>query len=459
MTFENLNLIEPILKALKLEGYTTPTPIQSQAIPIVLSKKDLLGIAQTGTGKTAAFSIPIIQMLHLDEKSVNFKNRKIRALIITPTRELAIQVYDSIKAYSKYTNLRSAVLIGGVNQYSQVKELERGVDILISTPGRLIDLINQEYADIFNVEYFVIDEADRMLDMGFIHDVKMIVSELPSQKQTLFFSATMPDEIVKLSSSILKNPEKVEIEPKVKTAEKVSQSLYFVDKVNKKSLLLDILKEINTDRILIFTRTKHGANNLVQFLEKNGIQSQAIHSDKSQNARQTALNNFKSKVTKVLIATDIASRGIDIDDLNLVINFDIPNIAETYVHRIGRTGRAGASGHSISFCSAEEKNDLEEIEHLIGASIPEVKNPKYVFKGEIATKSPNGKIDRRHSKKSKSNNQNTSKNNNSKSNNNKSNNSKSDNSKSKSILNNKPTNSKLSSKPNKQNITSQRRTR
>lgn len=455
MTFENLNLIEPILKAVKLEGYTTPTPIQMQAIPIVLSKKDLLGIAQTGTGKTAAFSIPIIQMLHLDEKSVNLKNRKIRALIITPTRELAIQVYDSVKAYSKYTNLRSAVLIGGVNQYSQVKELQRGVDILISTPGRLIDLINQEHADIFNVEYFVIDEADRMLDMGFIHDVKMIVSELPNQKQTLFFSATMPDEIVKLSSSILKNPEKVEIEPKIKTAEKVSQSLYYVDKGNKKSLLLDILKEVNTDRILIFTRTKHGANNLVQFLEKNGIQAQAIHSDKSQNARQTALNNFKSKVTKVLIATDIASRGIDIDDLNLVINFDIPNIAETYVHRIGRTGRAGASGHSISFCSAEEKDDLEEIEHLIGSSIPEVKNPKFVYKGEIATKSPNGKIDRRHSKKAKSGNNNS----NSNSNSSKTNSSKTNKTTFKGSLNSKSSNSKPNSNPNRQNTSVQRRTK
>lgn len=398
MTFENLNLIEPILKAVKLEGYTTPTPIQNLAIPIVLNKKDLLGIAQTGTGKTAAFSIPIIQMLHQNEKSINFKNRKIKALILTPTRELAIQVYDSVKTYSKYTNLRSGVLIGGVNQFSQVKELERGVDILISTPGRLLDLINQNYANINSVEYFVIDEADRMLDMGFIHDVKMIVAELPKDRQTLFFSATMPDEIAKLSSSILKNPEKVEIEPKVKTAEKVSQSVYFVDKGNKKALLVDILKEVNTDRILVFTRTKHGANNLVQTLEKNKIQAQAIHSDKSQNARQTALNNFKAKITKVLIATDIASRGIDIDDLNLVINYDIPNIPETYVHRIGRTGRAGASGHSISFCDAEEKEYLDEIQHLIGQEIPEVKNPNYVFTGEKASKSTNGKIDRRHSK-------------------------------------------------------------
>lgn len=377
MSFENLNLIEPILKAINLEGYLNPTPIQKLAIPIVLNKKDLLGIAQTGTGKTAAFAIPIIQLMHLDEKSVDFKNRKIRCLIITPTRELALQVFESFKTYGKYTNLKCAVLIGGINQHHQVLALKKGVDVLISTTGRLIDLINQNYVNIDNVQYFVIDEADTMMDMGFIHDVKMIVSDLPKEKQTLFFSATMPNEIEKLSNLILKNPEKIEIEPETKTAEKISQFIYFVDKINKKMLLLDILKSTNTDRILIFTRTKHGANNLVEFLSKSKINAQAIHSDKSQNARQTALNNFKDKITKVLVATDIASRGIDIEELNLVINFDIPNIPETYIHRIGRTGRAGANGKAISLCDNDERAYLKDIEKLIGKAVPILTNEKY----------------------------------------------------------------------------------
>lgn len=377
ISFENLNLIEPILKAINLEGYTNPTPIQKLAIPIVLNKKDLLGIAQTGTGKTAAFAIPIIQLMHLDEKSVDFKNRKIRCLIITPTRELALQVFESFKTYGKYTNLKCAVLIGGVNQHHQVLTLKKGVDVLISTTGRLIDLINQNYVSVDNVEYFVIDEADTMMDMGFIHDVKMIVSDLPKDKQTLFFSATMPNEIEKLSNLILKNPEKIEIEPESKTAEKISQFIYFVDKINKKMLLLDILKSTNTDRILIFTRTKHGANNLVEFLIKSKINAAAIHSDKSQNARQTALNNFKDKITKVLVATDIASRGIDIEELNLVINFDIPNIPETYIHRIGRTGRAGTSGKAVSLCDNDERAYLNDIEKLIGKAIPILTNEKY----------------------------------------------------------------------------------
>jgi ATP-dependent RNA helicase RhlE len=368
MQFKDLNIIEPILTALSKEGYTHPTPIQEQAIPFALASKDILGCAQTGTGKTAAFSIPILQ--HLSNNLSNSKgNRPIKALILTPTRELAIQIEESLKAYGKNLPLKHLVIFGGVGQQSQTDALRRGVDILVATPGRLIDLINQQYIHLNHVEYFVLDEADRMLDMGFIHDVKKIIGKLPQKRQTLFFSATMPSEIQKLADSILYKPIKVEVTPVSSTAEKIEQEIYFVDKPNKKHLLVHVIDELNIKHALIFSRTKHGADRVARDLNKSGIKADSIHGDKSQNARQKALNNFKDRKINALVATDIAARGIDIDDLQHVINFDIPNVPETYVHRIGRTGRAGASGKSISFCDAEEKAFVRDIEKLIGLKI------------------------------------------------------------------------------------------
>ena len=377
MSFEKLNLIEPIKRALKTEGYTTPTPIQEKSIPIILDHKDLLGCAQTGTGKTAAFAIPIIQLLSAEEPKTDRGARPIRALILTPTRELAIQIGESFEAYGRHTTLRYKVIFGGVPQHSQTIALRAGVDVLIATPGRLLDLMDQRFVSLRDVKMFVLDEADRMLDMGFIHDVKRVIAKLPPKRQTLFFSATMPMEIQHLASTILDNPILVEITPVVETANLIKQSVYFVEKSDKKSLLLHLLKDSKVESALIFTRTKHGADKVVKDLTNAGIESAAIHGNKSQNARQTALSNFKSKRTRVLVATDIAARGIDVDDLSHVINFELPNVPETYIHRIGRTGRAGSSGIAISFCDAEEKQYLKDINKLINKTIPVVLDQPY----------------------------------------------------------------------------------
>jgi len=368
MIFKDLGLIDPILKALSAEGYTHPTPIQQQSIPILLRGKDLLGCAQTGTGKTAAFAIPILQHLYNGTHHHNGRP-KIRALIVTPTRELAIQIDDSFRAYGKFTGLKNTVIFGGVKQGNQTRALQKGVDVLIATPGRLLDLMEQGFISLKKIDYFVLDEADRMLDMGFIHDIRKIIAELPANRQSLFFSATMPHDIVKLSRKILGNPEKVMVQPKQTTAEKIEQAIYFVSKKEKVKLLIHLLKTEAKGSVLIFSRTKHGANKIVRFLGKAHIEAEAIHSNKSQAARQKALGNFKKGRTKVLVATDIAARGIDVDDISYVINYDLPNIPETYVHRIGRTGRAGASGIAISFCDTEEKPYLKDIQKLINQQI------------------------------------------------------------------------------------------
>jgi ATP-dependent RNA helicase RhlE len=370
--FKSLNIIEPILNAVEQEGYTTPTPIQAKSIPIILRGNDLLGCAQTGTGKTAAFAIPILQLL--SENRAYGKKRKIRSLIVTPTRELAIQIEESFKAYGRHTGLTSTVIFGGVNQNRQTAALRSGVDILIATPGRLLDLMNQGHLTLNFVEIFVLDEADRMLDMGFIHDVRKMLKVLPKKRQSLFFSATMPTEIVKLSDTILSKPSKVSVTPVSSTVDIIKQSIYFVDKGNKSALLVNILKDTTIKTALVFTRTKHGADKVVRILQKNKIKAEAIHGNKSQNARQRALSNFKEQTTRVLVATDIAARGIDVDDLEFVINYEIPNISETYVHRIGRTGRAGAKGTAISLCDALEKEFLKDIEKLIAKKIPIVED-------------------------------------------------------------------------------------
>ena len=367
MHFESLNIIEPILKSLKEEGYTIPTPIQIQAIPIVLQGTDLIGCAQTGTGKTAAFAVPILQLLS-QNKSFDRK-KKIRSLIVTPTRELAIQIEESFKAYGRYTGLTCTVVFGGVNQNPQTNALRNGVDILVATPGRLLDLMNQGYISLKEIEIFVLDEADRMLDMGFIHDVRRLISALPRKRQSLFFSATMPPEIVRLAGSIVYKPVKIEVTPSASTVDIVDQFVYFIDRGNKNSLLLELLKDEKIKTALVFTRTKYGADKVVRVLKKKNISAEAIHGNKAQNARQKALSGFKAQTTRVLVATDIAARGIDVDDLEYVINFEIPNISETYVHRIGRTGRAGAKGTAISFCDAEEKEYLKDIEKLITKKI------------------------------------------------------------------------------------------
>ncbi|RIE02469.1 ATP-dependent helicase [Cohnella faecalis] len=373
MTFNDLKLKPEILKALSKENYSAPTPIQEQAIPVVLSGRDLFGCAQTGTGKTAAFALPIIQLLS-DQQRSSSRQRRIRSLILTPTRELAIQIFDNFKVYGQYIDLRCSVIVGGVSQKAQERELEHGADILIATPGRLIDLINQRLVDLQYVQILVLDEADRMLDMGFIHDVKKIIAKMPGKKQTLFFSATMPPEIAKLVKALLVNPAKVEITPASSTADRIEQCVYAVEKGNKQSLLNYLLRDKSIESALVFTRTKHGADRVVRGLAKVNISAQAIHGNKSQNSRQAALNNFKSGVTRVLVATDIAARGIDIDELSHVVNFNLPNIPETYVHRIGRTGRAGLSGIAISFCEAEEVPYLKDIEKTIGKTIPRVKD-------------------------------------------------------------------------------------
>lgn len=388
MTFKELGITDSILKALADEGYTTPTPIQEQSIPILLDGKDLLGSAQTGTGKTAAFAIPILQRLYLDRPQ-HRGIRKIRALVVTPTRELAIQIAESFSTYGKYTGLNNTVIFGGVKQEAQTQALRRGVDVLIATPGRLLDLIEQGYITLKDIEYFVLDEADRMLDMGFIHDIRKLIAKLPHERQSLFFSATMAPTIVELSQKILGNPEKVVVKPEQTTAEKVDQSIFFVSKKWKSKLLVHLLQTERFDSALIFSRTKHGADKIVKSLEKAGIESAAIHGNKSQGARQRALGNFKSGQTNVLVATDIAARGIDVEQLSLVINYDLPNIPETYVHRIGRTGRANASGTALSFCEVEERAYLRDIQRLIDQQIPVITDHPFPDdEEEELTKSP-----------------------------------------------------------------------
>jgi ATP-dependent RNA helicase RhlE len=376
LLFKELHLIAPILKALETEGYTEPTPIQQQSIPHILRGKDLLGCAQTGTGKTAAFAIPILQNL-MGQQNEDAYNHGIKALILTPTRELAIQIDESFDAYGKHTGLRHAVIFGGVSQYHQTNELRRGVDILIATPGRLLDLIAQKLISLKSIKMFVLDEADRMLDMGFIHDVRKIIALLPEKKQTLFFSATMPPEITKLSSSILSNPVRVEVAAVSSTAENVEQQVYFVEKNDKRQLLIHLLKNENIQNALVFTRTKYGADKIAKELHRANIKSDAIHGNKTQAARQKALSNFKEGKIRVLVATDIAARGIDVDELSHVINFELPNIPETYVHRIGRTGRAGNSGCALSFCDMEERAYLRDIHKLINKTIPVVEDHLY----------------------------------------------------------------------------------
>ena len=388
MTFSDFTLISPLLKALQDEKYETPTPIQAQAIPVALTGRDILGCAQTGTGKTAAFALPILQLLDKDHPHP----KKIRSLILTPTRELAIQIDESFKAYGKYLRLRNTVIFGGVSQLNQTNALKNGVDILVATPGRLLDLINQRYISLKNVEIFVLDEADRMLDMGFIHDVKKIIGMLPQKRQTFFFSATMPPEIVKLSDSLLHQPEKIVVTPVSSTAEKVQQQVYFATKNDKNALLLHLVHELKIKSALVFTRTKHGADKVSKFLIKKGVKADAIHGNKSQNARQRALNDFKEGKITILAATDIAARGIDIDKLEYVFNFDLSNIPETYVHRIGRTGRAGESGLAISFCDEEEIPYLRDTEKLIGKKIPVAENNPYhipFIESKMVTSAPN----------------------------------------------------------------------
>ncbi len=384
MSFKNLNLDEALLTALDTQGYTTPTPIQKQAIPVVLSGKDLLGVAQTGTGKTAAFGLPILQLLNEKKSS----HRGIKALILTPTRELAIQIDESLAAYGKQTKLKHAVIFGGVSQNPQVQQIRRGVDILVATPGRLLDLMNQGYISLKQLQIFVLDEADRMLDMGFIHDVKKVIKNIPEKRQTLFFSATMPEEIQSLANMMLKNLTKIEVTPPSSTVEKIEQRVYFTNKPDKRKLLLHLLQSNGIDNALVFTRTKHGADKVARFLDKAKISSAAIHGNKSQNARQNALRNFKSGNLNVLVATDIAARGIDIDELTHVFNFDLPNVPETYVHRIGRTGRAGNEGVAISFCAADERKDLKDIEKLAAIKIPVVDEHPYPMDLNAAPAAP-----------------------------------------------------------------------
>jgi ATP-dependent RNA helicase RhlE len=375
MTFKDLGIIDPILKALRNEGYTHPTPIQEKSIPILLRGKDLLACAQTGTGKTCSFAVPILQHLHHQRSEQPNGPRKIKALVVSPTRELAIQIGQSFKAYGRYTDVRGTIIFGGVKQGRQVEALKRGVDVLVATPGRLLDLMGQGYISLEDIEYFVLDEADRMLDMGFIHDIRKLIAKLPRQRQSLFFSATMPPNIIDLSRQILGNPEKVMVQPEQTTAERVDQAVYFVDKKNKPQLLVHLLEKEVVESALVFSRTKHGANKIVKLLDRAGIQALAIHGNKSQTARQKALNSFKSGDTNVLVATDIAARGIDVSELSHVINYDLPNIPETYVHRIGRTGRAGASGVALSFCDQEERAYLKDIQKTIDQQIPVMTHP------------------------------------------------------------------------------------
>lgn len=376
MTFKDLELVKPILQALEKKGYTNPTPIQEQAIPILLGGKDLLGVAQTGTGKTAAFAIPIIQQILLD-KDRGIRRRRIRSLVVTPTRELAIQIADNFTAYAANTNVNNTVIFGGVKQGRQVEALRKGVDVLVATPGRLLDLIGQGIISLKHIEYFVLDEADQMLDMGFIHDIRKLLAILPTKRQSLFFSATMPPSIVKLSNQILGDYKRVTIEPEQTTAERVEQFVYFVNKRNKIKLLVHLIETQKPETVLVFSRTKHGADKVVKLLLRNEIEAAAIHGNKSQNARQRALGNFKNGKVQVLVATDIAARGIDVSGLEMVVNYDLPNVPETYVHRIGRTGRAKASGVALSFCMGEEKPYLRDIQKLINQKLTVVEDNPY----------------------------------------------------------------------------------
>ncbi|QPC83489.1 DEAD/DEAH box helicase [Phototrophicus methaneseepsis] len=383
MQFKDLNLIDPLLRAVREAGYDEPTPIQAQAIPHILAGKDLIGSAQTGTGKTAAFSLPILQLLY--NKRVKNKQRPIRALILSPTRELSLQIGDNIATYGKFTRLRHTVIFGGVSQNRQVRDLERGVDVVVATPGRLLDLMQQGYVNLNEVEFFVLDEADRMLDMGFINDMRRVIKELPEKRQSLLFSATMPQEIQDLASQMLRNPIMVEVTPQSTTVDKIDQSVFFVNKNDKRDLLIHILRDDQSiSRALVFTRTKHGADRLVQKLDQSRIRAEAIHGNKTQNARQKALSNFKAGKTRVLVATDIASRGIDVDDVTHVINFDLPNETESYVHRIGRTARAGAEGIAYSFCDASERQYLKDIEKLIRLSVPVIEDHPYAEAAQAA---------------------------------------------------------------------------
>jgi len=376
MTFKELNLIEPILQAVEREGYETPSPVQTQAIPLLLAGRDLLACAQTGTGKTAAFAIPILQTLY-KQRINSIKKRTLQALILTPTRELALQIFQSFQAYGRYTELKAAVIFGGVSQAPQVNSLRAGIDILVATPGRLNDLLGQNLCDLSNISMFVLDEADRMLDMGFIHDVKKIIAKLPQIRQNLLFSATLPKEIATLAASFLNNPVTVEVTPAYSTVDAISQFVYFVDKNNKSPLLIELLKDTAIESALIFSRTKHGADKIRKALNAAGIIADAIHGNKSQTARQNALLAFKEGRVRVLVATDIAARGIDIEQLSHVINYDLPNEPETYIHRIGRTGRAGFSGIAISFCDFDEKVYLKDIQKLIKKEITVIPDHPY----------------------------------------------------------------------------------
>lgn len=367
MTFQELNLIEPLKRAVAEKGYTTPTPIQQQAIPPALEGRDLMGCAQTGTGKTAAFTLPILQLLAAEPRTKG--RRTIKALVLTPTRELAIQIDECCRDYARYTDIRHCVIFGGVNQRPQVDALQRGIDLLVATPGRLLDLIGQGYVSLADIRFFVLDEADRMLDMGFIHDIRRILPLLPRERQTLFFSATMPDDIVKLANTMLRNPAHVTVTPPASVVETIRQSVLFAEKAEKRTLLASLLRERLESSVLVFSRTKHGADRIARILTKAGIEGRAIHGDKSQGARERAMNDFRSGACRVLIATDIAARGIDISELPLVINYDLPEVPETYVHRIGRTGRAGRDGQAIAFCSEEERPLLKDILKLTGLEL------------------------------------------------------------------------------------------
>ncbi|MGF2414626.1 DEAD/DEAH box helicase [Ferruginibacter sp.] len=397
MDFNSLGLIEPILKALAQQGYTQPTPIQQQAIPILLKQQDLLGCAQTGTGKTAAFAIPILQLLYQQKQHVP----GIKVLVLTPTRELAIQIDESFAAYGQNTNITHTVIFGGVSQLHQTNALKKGVDVLIATPGRLLDLMSQGFINLRHLQIFVLDEADRMLDMGFIHDVKKVIVRLPEKRQTLFFSATMPPEIQKLANVLLTNPAKVEVTPVSSTVDAIEQGLFYVAKQDKNKLLIHLLKDPALVTALVFTRTKHGADKVVKVLHNEDITAAAIHGNKSQNARQNALSNFKNGKLRVLVATDIAARGIDIDDLTHVINFELPEVPETYVHRIGRTGRAGNTGIALSFCDADEKTELRDIQKLIGKTIPQFTGHPYPLSPTAQPSAPAAKPHQRPNFKSR----------------------------------------------------------
>jgi ATP-dependent RNA helicase RhlE len=394
LKFEDFKLASPLLKALTAQQYTQPTPIQQQVIPFILQQRDLLACAQTGTGKTAAFALPILQLLY-NERKAGILSQEIKALILAPTRELAIQIENNFKKYGAHMDLKCVAVYGGVSQYQQVKQLEHGTDILVATPGRLLDLIAQRHISLEHIRIAVLDEADRMLDMGFVKDVKRIFASLPVKRQTLFFSATMPPAIIHLSQSMLNNPVRIEITPVSTTAETVEQAIYFVEKSNKRPLLIHLLKNGDIDFVLVFTETKFGADKLCHALLKENIKAQAIHGNKSQAERQRALANFKNKAINVLIATDIASRGIDIDSLPHVINFEMPHVPETYVHRIGRTGRGGASGKAISFCSREEKIQLQDIHRLIAKPIPVIRNHLFEMESTVIV-TPPATVTRRH---------------------------------------------------------------